>query len=491
MTPAWLSDPTQPALTRRAGAVRVRSEGKDALGLAGGGRSWPAKPGRHERGEGEMPRARFIVALIATALLCFDAPAALAAAPANDDFSAATSIEALPFHTALDSSEATTAPDDPLCAGNGASLWYSFTPSADVIVDADTFGSDYDTTLSAWRGTRGSLTAVACDDDTNGLQSQIEFRASAGVTYFLMAASYGSRGGNLVLSAAGSDPGPPPPPSRTFFRFRSDPGDLVGQGQTRMFTPADSSFDARMANYDNDPSDRQFRATIRPIAGDYWFVNLAAPPGEALVPGTYPDAVRLGLEEAGQAGMDIYGYGGCSRLTGSFTVRSLSLASDGSIRLFDATFEQRCEPGFTGALRGRIKIDNRPPNAPPDCSGVTASRSVLWPPRRAFVPVVLSGATDPDGDSVTYAIDDVTQDEAVRSTGDRTSPDARPGADEGAVELRAERSPKGEGRVYQIAFTVRDAEGESCSGQTAVGVPRRPHQIPRDSSPPSYDSSGR
>jgi hypothetical protein len=439
-----------------------------------------------------MPHGRFAVALVAAALLCIHVPSALASAPANDDFNAATPIEVLPFHTSLDTSGATTAADDHSCAGaSGASVWFTFTPTADVMVDADTFGSDYDTTLSAWRGTRGSLTAVACNDDSNGVQSQIGFRASAGVTYFFMAAAYGYAGGNLVLSAVGSDPGPPRPPSNTVFRFTSDPSDYIGQGQTRMFTPADSSFDAGMVNYDNRPSDRQFRARIFPIAGGFWYVNFAAPPGEVLVPGSYPNATRLGFEGAGQPGMDIDGDGrGCNSLTGNFIVKSLSLAPDRSIRLFDATFEQHCE-GSTAALRGEILIDNRPPNAPPDCSGVTASPSLLWPPRRAFIPIVLSGATDPDGDSVAYTIDGVTQDEPVRSAGDRTSPDALPGADPGALQLRAERRLRGDGRVYQIRFSVRDERGESCASHTAVAVPRRRHRIAVDSSPPSYDSFAR
>ena len=103
------------------------------------------------------------------------------------------------------------------------------------------------------------------------------------------------------------------------------------------------------------------------------------------------------------------------------------------------------------------------PNGPPDCSGVTASRPVLTTHNRKLVAITLDGANDPDGDALTFAIDGVTQDEPVTGHGDQTSPDA---IDEGEGELRvrAERSPRGDGRVYRIAFTVTDDRGGSCSG---------------------------
>jgi hypothetical protein len=37
--------------------------------------------------------------------------------------------------------------------------------------------------------------------------------------------------------------------------------------------------------------------------------------------------------------------------------------------------------------------------------------------------------------------------------------------------LRAERSGKGNGRVYQVDFTADDGQGGSCTGSVNVGVP--------------------
>jgi hypothetical protein len=137
--------------------------------------------------------------------------------PPNDDFDNAVAFQDLPFEDTQNTVTATTAPDDPECAGNGHTVWYAFTPTQDMEILADTFGSDYDTTLSAWVGKRGSLERVACNDDAEGLQSRILFDVTRGTTYFLMAGSFfDSPGGNLVLTVR-----EPPPPLQMTVRLDS------------------------------------------------------------------------------------------------------------------------------------------------------------------------------------------------------------------------------------------------------------------------------
>jgi hypothetical protein len=134
-----------------------------------------------------------------------------------------------------------------------------------------------------------------------------------------------------------------------------------------------------------------------------------------------------------------------------------------------------------------------PPNVPPDCSTVTASPNILWPPKHKFRLVTLGGATDPDGDAVTLTITGVTQDEPLNGVADgNTSPDAEAGALPSSVRLRAERSGRGDGRVYRISFTGSDGESGSCSGTVTVGVPHDMGKgsTPIDSAPPSYNSFG-
>jgi hypothetical protein len=153
---------------------------------------------------------RSFTTVVVVALACLALPSsALSAAPANDDFSTAIAISGLPFSDSVDTTEATPAFDDPVCAGQGPTVWYAYTAAESVRITADTFGSSYDTTLSAFTGVRGSLFQIACNDDAQGLQSQVQFDVSAGVTYYFMVGAFGGgAGGQLAFHVA---PVPPPP----------------------------------------------------------------------------------------------------------------------------------------------------------------------------------------------------------------------------------------------------------------------------------------
>ena len=130
---------------------------------------------------------------------------------------------------------------------------------------------------------------------------------------------------------------------------------------------------------------------------------------------------------------------------------------------------------FQAALAGGqdafvTKISDSVTNQLPVCSAAQANPAAIWSPNHQFVPIVVMGVTDPDGDSLTITVTGVTQDEPVTSTGSgNTSPDAVIQA--GAASVRAERSENGNGRVYQIAFTADDGNGGSCTGAVTVGVP--------------------
>ena len=45
-------------------------------------------------------------------------------------------------------------------------------------------------------------------------------------------------------------------------------------------------------------------------------------------------------------------------------------------------------------------------------------------------------------------------------------------ADSDQIQLRAERNPKANGRVYRIAFTASDGNGASCAGVARVVASR-------------------
>jgi hypothetical protein len=126
--------------------------------------------------------------------------------PLNDNFSAAIDLSSvsLPYiigpldirgatREASDPGNLDCKPtSDPLDAGL-ASIWYSYTPSADQNLVLDTIGSNFDTYLAVWEA--GSpLQFVDCNDDidTSGdsLQSTLPIKVLAGVTYYFEIAQY-------------------------------------------------------------------------------------------------------------------------------------------------------------------------------------------------------------------------------------------------------------------------------------------------------------
>ena len=117
--------------------------------------------------------------------------------PANDDFIPMPHrISPLLFTDILDTSAATVSPDDPSsCCIPFNTVWYTDTAVADKVLEADTFGSDYDTILTVVTGSPGSFTLVACNDDSgvsgSENQSQVIFNAVAGETYYFMVGSTG------------------------------------------------------------------------------------------------------------------------------------------------------------------------------------------------------------------------------------------------------------------------------------------------------------
>jgi hypothetical protein len=115
----------------------------------------------------------------------------------------------MPFTTSQSVTTATVAPDDPFCFTRNQTVWFAFTPTQNLRLEANTFGSNYDTTLGVFTGTRGALTFVGCSDDSNGTtQSRVRFDAIAGTTYFFEVSSFFPVSpANLVFNLV---PAPPP-----------------------------------------------------------------------------------------------------------------------------------------------------------------------------------------------------------------------------------------------------------------------------------------
>ena len=131
------------------------------------------------------------------------APASYAA-PANDNFAAATAISASSGTLgAVATATATSEPGEPLHANitGGHSIWHRFTPAAKDRFIFNTNGSSYDTTMAAYTGSAvNALTVVAFDDDAgNGNNSLIEFTASPANPVSLAIDGYQGATGNAIL----------------------------------------------------------------------------------------------------------------------------------------------------------------------------------------------------------------------------------------------------------------------------------------------------
>jgi hypothetical protein len=111
---------------------------------------------------------------------------ALAAPPANDDFAAAQELSGREVSVEGLNKDATEEADEPDHAGEpgGASIWYRWTASAGGRAVVSTCDSSFDTLLAVYTGDSfAALAEVAANDDACGLQSEVSFVASEGVTY--------------------------------------------------------------------------------------------------------------------------------------------------------------------------------------------------------------------------------------------------------------------------------------------------------------------
>jgi feruloyl esterase len=111
---------------------------------------------------------------------------------------------------------------------------------------------------------------------------------------------------------------------------------------------------------------------------------------------------------------------------------------------------------------------------PPSISSVKVSPNILWPPNHKMVPVAV-GVTVTDacdaGVSNSCRIVSVTSNEPVNGPDDgNTSPDWQITGNL-TLNLRAERSGTGSGRIYTVNVACTDASGNSSAAAAAVKVP--------------------
>lgn len=131
-----------------------------------------------------------------------------------DTWTAPDVITSLPFADTQDTTTATDDAADPVptlgtfVGPSHNTVWYQWVADVSGRIGVHTLGSDYDTAVSVWTRPSGSFVEIASNEDQAwstdaGLsavtQSELEFTAVGGTTYYIMVGSYNIGGGNLVF----------------------------------------------------------------------------------------------------------------------------------------------------------------------------------------------------------------------------------------------------------------------------------------------------
>lgn len=135
-------------------------------------------------------------------------PATGGGGPTNDLCASAriVNIGASPFTTL---GAATDSPAN--CGGNGNDVWFRYTAVTNSSLQVDTCaGTSFDTVAAVFTGACGSLTQVACNDDSCGQQSAMSIGIIAGTTYLISVGGHAGATGSGTLTLATSGPGSGP-----------------------------------------------------------------------------------------------------------------------------------------------------------------------------------------------------------------------------------------------------------------------------------------
>jgi hypothetical protein len=151
----------------------------------------------------------------------------------------------------------------------------------------------------------------------------------------------------------------------TGMKFISTPGDYIGQGQTQTFKSPGSTITT-------SATPGQVTVSVSD-SGNGWLLRFAAPSGNALAVGGYPDAARYPFNSPLGAGLDVSGDGrGCNTLKGWFKVLEYELNPSGVVARLAIDFVQNCE--VTGPpLYGSVRVNSSLPLVVPDLQAIAGA----------------------------------------------------------------------------------------------------------------------
>jgi hypothetical protein len=110
-------------------------------------------------------------------------------------------------------------------------------------------------------------------------------------------------------------------------------------------------------------------------------------------------------------------------------------------------------------------------NQAPVITNVSVTPTVLWPPNHQMIDITVNYTVTDNCPGTTSQLN-VSSNEPDNGLGDGDMPNDIQVIDDHHVKLRAERSGKGNGRVYTITIKSTDAGGNSTTTQVTVSVPK-------------------
>jgi hypothetical protein len=189
----------------------------------------------------------------------------------------------------------------------------------------------------------GSFTINALQTDPSGNVTALDAtfeQHCEGVVPALHGTIFMSGIASLAAFPVALPTGPASSTTQTLYSFVSAPGDYIGQGMTASYAGGSISGTASSLTFSSNG----------------WTVDLAAPAGERLHPGTYASAERAAFRTGRAPGLDVFGQGrGCNQVWGSFAINQIGADAAGSVTMLDATFTQNCESATAPALQGTVK----------------------------------------------------------------------------------------------------------------------------------------
>ena len=204
-----------------------------------------------------QPITRPAWALATTAAVLVSLPAlaspAHAVPPANDAIAGAVVTTTDPSTVSFDTTEATAAPADGRCVGD-RSVWFRFDAPTTRPLRMTTAGSDFDTRLAIFRGTRNDRSLVDCDNNNGpGKTSADRFRIVEGERYWVAVSSC-------------CEPHPGGAATLTIGRVAEPGADLTVEGARSGEISGRLFVDGTIACH--TPSEARLRVTVSQRVGD-------------------------------------------------------------------------------------------------------------------------------------------------------------------------------------------------------------------------------